>query len=119
MEPFDDRSPIYQQIAEHVRSSILSGDLDEGAQVMSTTAYATTYRINPATAAKAMGLLVDEGLVDKRRGLGMFVASGARERLRDRRRALFVDDVVRPVLQQAHSLDLSTEDLIRALREIS
>lgn len=86
---------------------------------MSTTAYATTYRINPATAAKAMGLLVDEGLLDKRRGLGMFVAQGARQGLRDRRREAFADDVVRPVVEQARGLDLSTEDLIRAIKEIS
>jgi len=116
---FDDRSPIYLQIAEHLRRSILAGDLAEEDQVMSTTAYATTYRINPATAAKAMSLLVDEELLHKRRGLGMFVSSGAQAKLRERGRAEFVDAVLRPVVDQGHALGLSTDELCRAMKEIS
>ncbi|MGB3687588.1 MAG: GntR family transcriptional regulator [Ornithinimicrobium sp.] len=119
MESFDDRSPIYLQIAEQLRRSILSGDLAEEDQVMSTTAYATNYRINPATAAKAMSLLVDEGLLYKRRGVGMYVTPGARETLRSRGRAVFVDDVLRPVVDQAGALGMSTDELIRAVKEIS
>jgi DNA-binding transcriptional regulator YhcF (GntR family) len=86
---------------------------------MSTTAYATTYRINPATAAKAMSLLVDEELLHKRRGLGMFVSSGAQAKLRERGRAEFVDAVLRPVVDQGHALGLSTDELCRAMKEIS
>ncbi|MDO5628664.1 MAG: GntR family transcriptional regulator [Mobilicoccus sp.] len=117
MEPFDDRSPIYLQIADQVRSSILSGEAQEGDQVMSTTQYATTYRINPATAAKAMGLLVDEGLIHKRRGLGMFVSEGARDVLRTRRRATFWDDALAPVLAEAKALGITHDDIVRHLKE--
>ena len=70
---FDSTTPIYIQIADDLRHQILIGALADGDRLMSTTEYATTYRINPATAAKAFALLVDEGLVEKRRGIGMFV----------------------------------------------
>lgn len=116
-EPFDDRTPIYQQIADRIRHAVLVGDLPEGAQVMSTTQYATTHRINPATAAKAMSTLVDEGLLHKRRGLGMFVSEGARELLRQQRRATFWDDTLGPVLDEARALGITTDQLIDHLKE--
>lgn len=116
-EPFDERTPIYQQIADRIRNAILVGDLPEGAQVMSTTQYATTYRINPATAAKAMSTLVDEGLLHKRRGVGMFVSDGARELLRRQRRATFWDDTLGPVLEEARALGITTDQLIAHLKE--
>ena len=78
---FDGRDPIYLQIADQIRDDVVSGALAEEEQVMSTTQYATTYRINPATAAKAFTQLVDDGVVYKRRGVGIFVAPGARARL--------------------------------------
>lgn len=115
--PFDERTPIYQQIADRLRHAILSGELAEGDQVMSTTQYATTYRINPATAAKAMGALVEEGLLHKRRGLGMFVSPGARRRLQTRRRATFWDDSLAPVLAEAAALGITTDQLITYLKE--
>lgn len=117
IEPFDDRTPIYQQIADRLRHSILAGHLQEGDQVMSTTQYATTYRINPATAAKAMSALVDEGLLHKRRGLGMFVSPGAREQLRTQRRATFWDETLRPALAEAAALGITTDQLIDHLKE--
>ena len=96
MPHFDDASPISLQIAEEIRTQILSGDLAEGARLTSTTEYATRYRINPATANKAVSLLVDEGLVVKRRGIGMFVAEGALENVRLSRRTTYTDYVLHP-----------------------
>lgn len=119
VEPFDDRTPIYQQIADRLRRGILSGELAEGDQVMSTTQYATTYRINPATAAKAMSTLVDEELLHKRRGLGMFVSSGARERLQEERRRTFWDDSLAPVLAEARALGITTDQLTTYIEEQS
>ncbi|NLI19621.1 MAG: GntR family transcriptional regulator [Actinomycetales bacterium] len=116
MEPFDDRSPIYQQIADRIRAAILAGELEEGDQVMSTTQYATTHRINPATAAKAMAQLVDEGLLHKRRGLGMFVSPGAREALREQGRATFFTRALDPVLAEAAALGISTDQIISHIR---
>ena len=103
---FDGRDPIYLQIADRIRDDVLSGALGEEEQVMSTTQYATTYRINPATAAKAFTQLVDQGVVYKRRGVGIFVSPGARERLLAERRRSFFADVVEPVA--AGDLDRST-----------
>ena len=114
---FDGPEPIYLQIAEHLRSQVLTGALAEGDQVMSTTQFATTYRINPATAAKAMSALVDEGLLHKRRGLGMFVSPGAREQLRTQRRATFWDETLRPALAEAAALGITTDQLIDHLKE--
>lgn len=117
MRTFDDRVPIYQQIAEQVRDSILSGELAEEDQVMSTTQYATTYRINPATAGKAMNILVEEGLIHKRRGIGMFVCQGAQSKLRAERRSTFFEDELAPVLEQARLLSISKDEIITYIKE--
>src|SRR3954452_5999974 len=91
---FDDRSPIYQQIADRIRDDVLSGALKEDEQVMSTNQYAAYYQINPATAAKGFAELVDEGVLYKKRGIGMFVSPDAREKLREARRQRFFTAVV-------------------------
>lgn len=109
---FDGRAPIYIQIAEAIRGEILSGALSEGDQVMSTTQYATTYRINPATAAKAFNELVDEGILVKRRGIGMFVADGAPAQLRAQRREAFFSERLDPLLREASVLGITTEELL-------
>ena len=114
---FDGREPIYLQIAEQIREQVVSGALGEDEQVMSTTQYATTFRINPATAQKAFAELVEEGILYKRRGLGMFVAPGAREQLLDARRASFFAEVVDPVAAQARVLGIDVDDVVARLRE--
>ena len=106
MRHFDDATPIYLQIAEEIRAQILSGELAEGARLISTTEYATRYRINPATANKA-----DEGLVIKRRGIGMFVVDGALADLRHSRRAAYTDDVLHPALDTGLALGLDDAEL--------
>ena len=111
MRHFDDATPIYLQIAEEIRAQILSGELAEGARLISTTEYATRYRINPATANKAVALLVDEGLVVKRRGIGMFVVDGALADLRRSRRAAYTDDVLHPALDTGLALGLDDAEL--------
>ena len=113
---FSGPEPIYVQIAEQIRRQILDGTVAEGEQVMSTTQYATTYRINPATAAKAFAQLVDEGVLYKRRGVGMFVAPGSRERLRAARRELFFADMVDPVAAEARMLGVPIDEVIARLR---
>ncbi|KQY46824.1 GntR family transcriptional regulator [Cellulomonas sp. Root137] len=112
---FDGRDPLYVQIADQIRADVLSGALAAEEQVMSTTQYATTFRINPATAAKAFTELVDEGVLYKRRGIGMFVADGARERLLEQRRATFFADVVEPMLEQARVLGITTDEIVARL----
>ncbi len=116
MSVFDDRSPIYRQIADQIRRDVITGALADDDQVMSTNQYATFHRINPATAAKAFQQLVDEGLLYKRRGVGMFIAPGAAARLRAEHRAGFVDRVVAPLVEEAHRLELTLDEVLDAVR---
>src|SRR6202167_6846563 len=85
----DEGTPLFAQIAERLAEEIADGGLAEGERVPSMNELAAFYRINPATAAKGLNLLADEGLLEKRRGIGMFVAAGARATLLARRRAEF------------------------------
>lgn len=115
---FDGREPIYLQIAEQIRDQVLRGALGEEEQVMSTTQYATTFRINPATAQKAFAELVKESVLYKRRGLGMFVAAGARQALREGRRARFFAEVVDPVVAEARVLGIPIDDVVARLEAV-
>lgn len=119
MTTFDDRSPIYRQIADQIRSDVLRGTLVAGGQVMSTTQYATHYRINPATAQKAFQQLVDEGVLHKRRGIGMFVTDEARGALRDRHRERFFSDVVDPVVAEARAIGVPLDDVVARIRTLA
>ncbi|ACZ32323.1 transcriptional regulator, GntR family [Xylanimonas cellulosilytica DSM 15894] len=109
---FDGPEPIYVQIAQLIRAQVLAGELEEESQVMSTTQFATQFRINPATAQKAFATLVDEGVLYKRRGLGMFVAPGARERLLTTHRKDYFEQVLAPALAQADLLDIPADEIV-------
>ena len=113
---FHGRDPIYVQIADRIRADVAEGTLGEGEQVMSTNQYAATYRINPATAAKAFADLVAEGVLVKQRGIGMFVADGARERLLAARRARYFDDVLAPALAEARRIGIDGDELVERVR---
>jgi len=109
---FDDRSPIYVQIANGIKDDVLSGTLKEDEQIMSTNQYAAFYQINPATAAKGFAQLVDEGVLYKKRGIGMFVSPDARARLRSQRRDRFFVDVVEPMLAEARMVGVDVEEIV-------
>jgi GntR family transcriptional regulator len=111
----DEGRPIFQQIAERVENDILSGALIEEGQVPSTNEFAMFYRINPATAGKGVNLLVEQGILYKRRGVGMFVAAGARERITARRRERFVQEFVAPMLAEAASLGIAPHQLTQLI----
>ena len=108
--------PIYVQIADNIRSQILRGALHDGDQLTSTTEYATTYRINPATAGKAFAILVDEGLVEKRRGIGMFVAEGARASLIEAGLRTYVGDTLYPAVEAGLALGLDIDSIANHVR---
>jgi len=112
---FDERSPIYLQIADGIKNDILSGTLKEGDQVMSTNQYAAFYQINPATAAKGFAQLVDEGVLFKKRGIGMFVSPDARGKLRTERRERFFAEVVDPMIDEARMLGVPVEEIVKHL----
>jgi len=120
MKPqFDTDKPIYLQIAESIEDDILQEIVAEEAQVASTNQMAAMYRINPATAAKGINMLVSEGILYKRRGIGMFVATGAVEKIRLKRKTAFYDKYVIPLLNEAVHLDISTEEIIEMLNNES
>jgi GntR family transcriptional regulator len=112
MTTFDGAGPIYRQIADQISADILSGRLAPDQQVMSTNQYAAFYRINPATAAKAFQQLVDDGLLYKKRGIGMFVSPEAPQRLRARHRDRFYAAVVDPMVAEAHAIGIPLDDVI-------
>lgn len=107
----DEGRPIFLQIAELIENSVIDGSLPEEQQAPSTTDLAAFHRINPATAAKGINQLVADGVLYKRRGIGMFVAAGARAQLRDRRREQFAQQYIRPLITEAHKLGMGVEEL--------
>jgi GntR family transcriptional regulator len=117
MAGLDEGTPLFTQVAERLAAEIADGGLAEGARVPSTNELAAFYRINPATAAKGINLLADDGLLEKRRGIGMFVAAGARQRLLGQRREDFVARYLRPMLTEASRLGIGTGELIAAIED--
>ena len=115
-EPLEGGALIYQQIAQTIEDDILRGVYQEEEQVPSTNELSRAYRINPATAGKGLNLLVAEGILYKRRGLGMFVAPGAAERVREKRRAAFYEQYVKPLVQEGNSLGLTEEELLAMVK---
>jgi len=119
MAGLDEGTPLFAQVAERLAAEIADGGLAEGERVPSTNELAAFYRINPATAAKGINVLADEGLLEKRRGIGMFVATGARATLLARRRAGFTERYVQPLLTEATRLGIDPDELIALIRESS
>lgn len=107
----DEGQPIFLQVAQRLEAGILDGSFPEEGPVPSINELATYYRINPATALKGVNRLVDEELLYKRRGVGMFVASGARSRLLAQRREEFAARHVRPMLAAAAELGITTDEI--------
>lgn len=108
----NDQSLIYLQIAQMIENDILRGICQAEEQVPSTNALAKQLNINPATAAKGLNLLVADGILYKKRGLGMFVSAGAAEAIRKKRRAAFYDGYVKPLAKEGRSLGLNREELL-------
>ena len=103
--------PIFIQIAEQLETAILSGALDEDMQAPSTTEISVSYKINPATALKGITMLTEDGILYKKRGLGMFVAKGAREVILKKRKHQFFEKYVMPLLSEAQKLSISVEEI--------
>ena len=107
---------IYLQIAEMIETDILRDILLEEERVPSTNELAKLYAINPATAAKGVNILVDEGVLYKKRGIGMFVSAGAKEAILSRRKNEFYDNYVKKLLEEAASIGLGKEEVIQLIR---
>ena len=106
------------QIKDRIEDQIVNNQLKEHDQIPSTTQLVNFYKINHLTVAKGVNLLVEEGIVYKKRGVGMFVAEGAREKLLKKRRKLFVDEYVLPLVEEADKLGITEQEIFNLIREM-
>jgi GntR family transcriptional regulator len=119
MAGLDEDTPLFAQVARRLAEEIAAGGLAEGERVPSSNEMATYYRINPATAAKGISMLADEGLLEKRRGIGMFVAVGARQQLLEQRRKQFTERHIEPMIAEASRLGIDADELAELIRKTS
>lgn len=108
---------IYIQIKEMIENDILRDILLEEERVPSTNELAKLYAINPATAGKGINLLVDEDILYKKRGIGMFVTAGAKQRIMSKRKKHFYDDYVKSLIAEAGSLGITKQELIAMIEQ--
>lgn len=109
--------PIFQQLADHITAEILKGTYPEEAQIPSINEYAEFFRINPATANKGINILVNQGVIYKKRGIGMFVATGARTILLSEGRQEFISTYISPLVSEASALGMTKDDVLAAISD--
>lgn len=117
-KPFEQDKPIYIQIREKIEDQILNNQLKEGDQAPSTNQLVNFYKINHVTVSKGINQLVDEGILYKKRGIGMFVAEGAREKLVSKRKESFVEDYIVSLVQEAEKLGITEGEIITYIQKI-
>lgn len=108
----DQEKPIFLQIAEGIEDGILTGAFPEGSHIPSITEFSVNYKINPATALKGINLLVDENIIFKKRGVGMFVSDGAVQKLRQKRQDQFYTNYISSLIEEAKRLGITSDDII-------
>ncbi|MBN4069329.1 MAG: GntR family transcriptional regulator [Alkaliphilus sp.] len=113
---FKDDKAVYIQLAESIEDDILREIFNEGEKIISTTEISVKLKINPATALKGINILVDEGIVYKKRGLGMFVVKGAKEKIMLKRKNGFFDSFIVPVLGEAEKLEISEDEIVKMIK---
>jgi GntR family transcriptional regulator len=114
---FSNKTPIYLQIAEMIRDAILSRNFAESEPIPSVRRMAVNYNINHQTILKATQILIDEGLIEKKRGQGMFVKTGAVQKLRKSETGMFVDKEIPAFVSRAKSLNISQTEIIKKIKE--
>ncbi|GAF14530.1 transcriptional regulator, GntR family [Bacillus sp. JCM 19046] len=113
----DDGKPLFVQIKELIEDQIVKGQLNEGDQAPSTNQLVQFYKINHVTVAKGVNQLVDAGILYKQRGVGMFVAEGAKETLMKQRKEDFMDLYVMKIVEEADKIGLSEEELVTLIKQ--
>ncbi|SHE36264.1 DNA-binding transcriptional regulator YhcF, GntR family [Seinonella peptonophila] len=114
---FDDKQPIFQQVAEVIEDDILNGVYNEGDQIISVSQFSKTSQINPATITKGIALLVNEGILYKKRGMGMYVHEGAKKKIMIKRRDRFYNELVQNLLDEAEKLKLNLNEVIEMIKQ--
>lgn len=115
---FNADQPIYIQIRERIEDQIIKKQLLEHDQAPSTNQLVNFYKINHATVSKGINQLVEDGILYKKRGIGMFVAAGAREKLLEKRRKSFIEDYIVTLVQEADKLDITVEDILAYIKDV-
>ncbi|ETT61711.1 GntR family transcriptional regulator [Paenibacillus sp. FSL R7-277] len=115
---FDDNLPIFQQVAHIIEDDILNGTFRVDEQILSVAQFSQLFQINPATVVKGIGLLVNEEILYKKRGLGMFVAADAKEKIQLKRRERFTKELLSELLNEADKLGLTTGDIIDMITQL-
>ncbi|MDL2292457.1 GntR family transcriptional regulator [Acholeplasma sp. OttesenSCG-928-E16] len=103
--------PLFLLIAEAIEDNILKGVFEEETQIPSSTEISISFKINPATSNKGVNLLVDEGIIYKKRGIGMFVTSGAKEKIRKKRYGDFYEKYIIPLYEEGKKLEITEQEL--------
>lgn len=114
----DSNKLIFEQVAEIVENQILDGLLKTDDRSPSTTEFANAYGINPATARKGLNILVDEGILIKKRGMGMFVTKDAKEIIKEKRKKEYLENILPDLINNLRILEISKEDLIKEIEKI-
>ncbi|OEF97073.1 GntR family transcriptional regulator [Desulfuribacillus alkaliarsenatis] len=114
----DDKKPIFIQIKEVIEDQIINEQLKEHDQIPSTNQLVQFYKVNHITVSKGINLLVEEEVVYKKRGVGMYVAEGAKEKLVLQRREGFAEEFVLPMLKEAKKLKLSDDEIVRIMKKL-
>lgn len=114
---FDDNIPLFLQIKERIEDQIINGALAEDTQVPSTTQIVAFYKINHITVSKGVNLLVDEGILYKKRGVGIFVSKGAKKMLIEKRQQSFLTQYLKPMLTEAKKLGIDIKVLIEMMEK--
>ncbi|KPV59080.1 GntR family transcriptional regulator [Paenibacillus sp. A3] len=115
---FDDKQPIFQQVANIIEDDILNGTFRVDEQILSVAQFSQLFQINPATVVKGIGLLVNEGILYKKRGLGMYVATEAKQKIQMRRRDRFYKELLSNLLNEADKLGLTTEEIMDMIKQL-
>lgn len=115
---FDDKQPIFQQVAKLIEDDILNGTFRVDEQILSVAQFAQVFQINPATVVKGIALLVNEEILYKKRGLGMYVAADARNIILNKRKERFSKELLLHLLNEADKLALTTEEIIAMIKQL-
>lgn len=115
---FDDKQPIFQQVANIIEDDILNSTFRVDEQILSVAQFSQLFQINPATVVKGIALLVNEGILYKKRGLGMYVAADAKQKIQMKRRDRFHKELLSNLLNEADKLGLTTGDIIDMIKQL-
>jgi len=112
----NDSQPVFLQIMDIIENDIITGVYKTDDLIISTTQISKVYSVNPTTAVKAVSKLTDAGILYKKRGIGMCVAEGAREKITQRRKEVFLNQTIDEIIIEAKTLNISMDELISVIK---